>query len=715
MARQTKIGLFGQLTPTGIDQTAGAKLRALAGVTGQIGQVAFQVGAKQREKQGRIEGAKVKRDDKGNVIPLELESDSTIFGEAFNKSAILSHQMQVQIDTKEQLDLIQNEFKDDPEGFKVGVRGLKKGTLKGMPEELSIIVSRDIDASASNRLSQVNKAFFAKEEARKLGVFNSYIETITDDMTNAARAGDDEYLENLIIENKAKLDVSVEQGLISPSKAEAVIESLAERVIQQKTLKQIDDIVFSEDLSLEEQVIKGSEFLEQLTSSPPSDLSAEQNESLRNVINAKVNGLKTNLAKERAKVSIDTQRDISNLEILIKTGIGDPEKLALAVEDFFNDELITRAHRTSLLIALNNKFKNSFKKDKDFTDVAKKLIGDSPEIVISQKIANDYYDEIYETQFEGLDADSITAHQAEFIEKIRVVPASIKNQISNNILSNNPELIRQTASLIDRIDEISGLPELALSKNDKAFINIVNTLTNLEPEQAVEIARRATEPNDKARIEARKSQIKEEKWESGGFTSSGYKGKVVEFSAFEGFFGGSLLNTINVDRMVMEFKDQVESSFIAGDSKEKAFERAEQDLTKQWKESQFGFMKHIPEDYYGTNDNNYMKAQLLKELKAGTIGLEFDKDKIFLISDDQTDREASSGSPSYEIILIDDSGSIVRPVLTDPEGNPSSRWRPDRELEIKKQIELSEKKALGIRGAKTVTLDKLVLGRRGTN
>ena len=52
MARQQKIGIFGGLRPTGVDQTATAKLQALAGITSQVGDIAFGVGAKQREKTG---------------------------------------------------------------------------------------------------------------------------------------------------------------------------------------------------------------------------------------------------------------------------------------------------------------------------------------------------------------------------------------------------------------------------------------------------------------------------------------------------------------------------------------------------------------------------------------------------------------------------------------------------------------------------------------
>ena len=42
--RQTRIGFTGKFTPTGVDQTAGAKMRALAGLGQTIGDTAMAIG-----------------------------------------------------------------------------------------------------------------------------------------------------------------------------------------------------------------------------------------------------------------------------------------------------------------------------------------------------------------------------------------------------------------------------------------------------------------------------------------------------------------------------------------------------------------------------------------------------------------------------------------------------------------------------------------------
>ena len=680
------------------------RLRALAGIADQAQGLAIQEGVKIRQKEGALAGAKsVKRDEEGNIKPPELKDDFSVFGQSFNRSAILAHQAQIEIDNKEELDRIQRDFESDPEGFRNATKAFKAQTLKGMPEELAVIVGQDYDKSVSRRLGMVNDSFFKKEKERQAGVFSNWLESFQDDITNAARAGDEDAVKALQESSLTKINQAIEEGLINPQKAETIKESVAERVEQQKALKQIDDVVFNEELSLEDQVKKGQSFFEQLKSNPPKDLSAEQNEALRSVVGSKVNGLIAELAKKNAEVSIEKQKQISDVEVLINTGAGDPEKLAFKVEELHTTGFITRKERTSLLTKLNNKQKEHAKNAVDFTKVAQKLSGNFPEIVISQKEANQYYDKIVEPQLEGRSTLEVVQKQAEFVEKLKVVPNKMKAQMANNILSGDADLIRQTADFVDRIEEVHGLPEIALSANDRAFIDIVNSLDNIDPSEAVDIARKQTDPTNKARLDVRSKQIIEEKWETGGTFGDGYADKVKDIDAFETFFGSSLITEVNMDQMTKEYKDEVENLYKAGFAKDAAYQKAEKSLVRNWGESQFGFMKNRPEDYYQVNSDNpeWMKDQLVEELNNQLIGGEgfsISKDQVFLQSDDETQRLAAKGEPTYRIIVIDEYGTIKAPVLSDENGNPSNRWMPDVTKEEKRLTEESKDFADKVRG-----------------
>ena len=115
---QKKVGFYGQFRPTGVDQSAGTRARALAGLAGQAQGIIFNEAAKIKTKEGQTAGANsVKRDDEGNIIAPEKKNSFTIFGENFNQAASLAHRAQIGIDTKEQLDRIQEENKLDPQAF----------------------------------------------------------------------------------------------------------------------------------------------------------------------------------------------------------------------------------------------------------------------------------------------------------------------------------------------------------------------------------------------------------------------------------------------------------------------------------------------------------------------------------------------------------------------------------------------------------------------
>lgn len=673
--RQQQIGLFSTLKPTGIDPTAGQSLRALAGLSEQVGEIAFGVGKQQAAKKGRLAGAEVVRDEEGKVITPELKSDFTIFGEAFNKSAILAHRAQIQIDSKERLDELQEEHKLDPEAFRKTSEAFKSGTLKGMPEELANIIGLDIDSSVASRFSQLNKEFFKREDANQKAVIAKGIETATDDILNATRTGDMERQGKLLIEQVAALDAAVEADMMNPTVAENIKENVRERISQQNTLRQVDEIIFNEDLPLQERVEKGIDFLGSLRDQELEDLSPEQKDSLVNVVGAKVNGLQTQLAEQLSQKTIDQTRQISNLKVNAKLAFGKPEDLMEETELLFNNGLISGNERTSIITDILKGQKDRVNISRDDSLVGRKLSGENA-IVLDQKVVDDYYDRNVQDQIENLPPGIKIAEQALFIDRLKMVPKRIKQELSNNILSGDPELIQQAGDLVNRLDEVPGLVDLAVNANQRAFINAVTDLSvSMEPEQAVQLAKELTDPRDKARIEAREDEIKTEKMRED------YP-DVVE-DAFEGFFGGDLLvDNVNKESVNREYEQLFESFFKAGMNKDRAQEKTIDLLKTNWKDSQFGFMKHPPETFYSVGGEvDYIKQQLAKDVTTDFAGFEFNKENLFLLSDEQTSRKASQGQPDYRVMVVDNNGEIQ--VL-------QGRWKPDMQVEADKQTKENE-------------------------
>lgn len=685
--RQQKISMFGGLTPAGADGSSTEVLNRLAGLTSQIQDTVFNIAAKKRETEGAQKGqlAGIEAQKTGKKLELE-DAGISIHDQAFNQGAMVAYKAQLDIDSKTKLDDLQREFQDDPEGFKKQAESYKAGTLENLPPALFASASLDLDAAIANRASQVKDAFFKKEKERHFGEFTAGMESISDDLSNAARAGKTDQIEILTAKGSERISEALKAGIITPAQAEGMLEGAKETVIEQSALGEIDRVIFNENLSLEQQAQKGVNFLEQLRANPAADLDAAQNETLRNVIGAKVAGLQKQLEAERSKVPIETQRDISTLEVAINLDAGDPEKLAEMTEGYFNKGLITQAKRTELLTKLGKNQIEGAKKKIDFGMVAKKLNGDSPEIVISQKQANAYYEEEYLPQIDDLSDAEKNLYKADYIEKLKVVPEGIKRELNNAVLSRDPELIKGAADIIDRIDHIPGLPDLALSTSDRAFIENVNRLSiNMAPEQAIDLATKLTDPTNEARIKARESEIKAEKMEVGGFIGSGYKDIVN--TAFEGFWGNDRLKAnINLEQMTSEYKDLFEAAYKAGTPKDRAEEIAINKLRANWKESEFGFMRNPPEDYYSVAGSvEYVRKQLNDDINKDFIGIEFKKENIFLLSDDETAMKASRGEPDYKVMILDNNGEFQK--LKD-------RWMPDKAKEVERQIKINEKEAL---------------------
>lgn len=685
MARQTQIKQFGTFRPTGVDQTAGANLRALAGLSQQVGEVVFQQAAKQRVKEGKLAGAQaVERDEEGKIISPEFQEDFTLFGQAFNQSSILAHQQQIGMDNKEDLDRIQNEFKFDPDGFKNAVAGRRKGMLTGMPEELSVIVGSDFDSSVSSRLGQINSDMFRRETDQNRAMFQDGLESSTDDLLNATRRGDLDRQKDILLEKNASIDAAVESGLLTATEAVRIKENVVERITQQDTLRQVDEIVFNEDLTLEQQARKGVDFIDNLRKSKLEDLSPEAKDSLINVVSGKIAGLQNQLAKAQSGKNIEDERRISNLKVAAHNDFASPDKLIESIETEFNGGFITGNERTSLLNDVFGGQGRAIKKSQDFSLVAKKLTGNFPEIVLNQDTVNDYYDQVLSPTLSD-DPQMRIAQQAQYATVLKAVPLRIKKEIKNNLLSGDAGLIVETVNLIDRLDEVEGLPELAISANQRSFALWVRDLSeNMEPEQAVNAARELTDPRDKARIDGRKAELKEKSF--GGSIDSNYPDWAED--VFSGFFGGSnLTDDVNSQKVTEEYKTLFEAAYLAGSDIDQAKDQAEKRLKANWKESQFGFMKHPPESFYSVSgENTYIKKQLITDIKKNTLGLEFENEDVFLLSDDITDRQAQGGNPSYRMIVRDKNGQLQPVIMTDPAGKPTNRWMPDKQKEINRQL-----------------------------
>ena len=118
----------------------------------------------------------------------------------------------------------------------------------------------------------------------------------------------------------------------------------------------------------------------------------------------------------------------------------------------------------------------------------------------------------------------------------------------------------------------------------------------------------------------------------------------------------------------------------------KAKDKAVKTLRRNWKEFNGYIMRYSPVDFYAVNgETDYIMKQLVKDVATETIGATpIEKKDLFLVSDERTSREASTGKPTYRVFYRDESGSII-PMM-------GFRWSPDIEGERNRIMEANKRK-----------------------
>jgi hypothetical protein len=704
---QQKINLFGQFKGPGLDTSKSDMLRSLAGLTQQVSDVALSIGNQKMAKKGAIEGAQQAQQsfEAGEQLP---ESNS-FFGaqrENYNRAAVMTYRAQIQMDNRKELDRLENEHRLDPEGFENSAQALKQGALSSMPPELSVMVSQDMDESISNRRAKLQDGFFKREQENQSATALESIETNQDDILNLTREGRIDEQVKLISKANLELEQWVAADIISPEQARKIREDTAERILEQEALKGIEDIVFNDKLSLDEQLEKGVDFVEKLRKSELKDLSPEQKDSLLRVVESKLNGVMNKKSIQSNQRDIAKEKIVSNLKVVAGRLVDaasngesvDLDSIVEQTETLHNKGDITESERTSIITKVAKAHDEINRISLADKRILARMSGDES-ITMDKGDVDSFWKRNVKDDVDQLDPQSATLATANFITQTRSIPTQVKNQITSNILSGNPDLIKQSAELVDRIDGIPGMAEMAVDANQRAFISHVVALNDsLGPEEAIKIAKELTDPRDKARVEERTNYIKSKK------LKEDYK-DIVD-SSFSQYLGNDLQDNVNIEQVTKEYSEMFESFFKAGSSESESKEKALQVLKANWKDSQFGFMKHPPETYYNVNGNTeYIKTQLVSELTAGTIGLEINPDNVFLLSDESTERQASQGQPSYRIMIKTDAG-LSFPTMTDENGKPSNRWMPDAKKERDSQLERNKIEFEKKRQAETKGKDK---------
>ena len=308
-------------------------------------------------------------------------------------------------------------------------------------------------------------------------------------------------------------------------------------------------------------------------------------------------------------------------------------------------------------------------KENEFASITARIAGDDSQI-INPKSADLYYRERVLPELEGLPPEYKQARQALFMDKLKIVPVSIKAEISNSVRSGDPDLLKNAATLVDRMNDTRGLVD-QIPTSDQAYLsNVVPLLDTMTPSEAIDLAMRATDMQDSARIEAVQIEINATKNKP-----ELYRSKVDNVF---GFFAPDI-DDVSGAQMARDYAAVYESSRLAGMNDVDANNSASKMIKRNWGETEvFGvdrLMKYPPENYYLINgDSEWIARQAMSELKGEIAGVPFGKEDIVLMANDVTARTAAMGQPSYALkVLIDGSFQTI------------GQWRPDMAKALEKE------------------------------
>jgi hypothetical protein len=156
--RQTRIGFTGKFTPTGVDQTAGAKMRALAGLGKTIGDTAMAIGRPMIEAEAAEKGVQAAQEALETGSDIEMMSAAKFGGNQYNAAAMSTYKTGIMEDINVGLSNIATENPSSIEDFTAKSKGLYDGLKGSVPLELQESVEKYFGTVSRQQGASVLKA-----------------------------------------------------------------------------------------------------------------------------------------------------------------------------------------------------------------------------------------------------------------------------------------------------------------------------------------------------------------------------------------------------------------------------------------------------------------------------------------------------------------------------------------------------------------------------
>ena len=276
---QKPIGYYGEFRPTSIDTSAARRIEAIAGLAGQVGDIATAFGkkkvAEQRflEEKNEIVAAEKAAKLAGNAsaisaTPLELrEYDDVQTYEqdrVFNATAEAAYTAGIQ---NEITGIVSRAAAANPEDIE-GYRNLTKSGMSGLlgvaPEEM-----RPAFESYFSQVNQTSASRIWKAQQKKQNDIDSAtIQTALVDqsvnLVNLARSNDTEQLRNAGLIWAETVKQAIAKGLVKGTAFATQTTQLRDRLATQSALGRFDSIITNEEQTVEQRIASGQNVIDQI-------------------------------------------------------------------------------------------------------------------------------------------------------------------------------------------------------------------------------------------------------------------------------------------------------------------------------------------------------------------------------------------------------------------------------------------------------------------
>ena len=233
-----EINYYGQLRPTGVDNSAARRLQAIAGLADQVQDIAYQAGAKRAQREGEREGLTAGQAAAVEGQPLEkregILSAFSIKDNSYNDAMESAYLSQVSVDSQEQMARIAAQYPDDVEAYSKAAAQVRAGITSSIDPNYQGVVGATLDNVIQSYETKVfgNQAAKARTTAKSSRLSN--IKTLGNSAANFARDGDALQSNAAVLEARTLIDSMIATNDLTQGEAESLYRPIVREAREQQ-------------------------------------------------------------------------------------------------------------------------------------------------------------------------------------------------------------------------------------------------------------------------------------------------------------------------------------------------------------------------------------------------------------------------------------------------------------------------------------------------